>query len=218
MTELRTEEEQIQVIKDWWKKNGSSLLLGIGAALAIIFGWQTWQSHQSQQRSAAASQFATLLNAYADENAENRTETLTYVAKELSSEFAGSAYATYGMLILAQQQLLEKNDVDGAIESLQWARSHVDEKSALNMVVLHRLATAQLAGGLYDEALSTLRKTATTDSFISLFAELEGDILLAKGEHDQARDAYLVARERSFMGRNSLLELKLADLGVGEEV
>ena len=40
MAEMRTEEETVQAIKDWWKKNGSSLLIGVGAALAIVFGWQ----------------------------------------------------------------------------------------------------------------------------------------------------------------------------------
>ena len=29
MAEMRTEEEQIEAIKQWWKKNGSSLLIGI---------------------------------------------------------------------------------------------------------------------------------------------------------------------------------------------
>ncbi len=217
MSELRTEEEQIDAIKDWWKRNGSSLLLGIGAALAIIFGWQAWQSHQSQQRSEAASQFASLLNAYADESDANRTETVAYVAKQLSSEFAGSAYATYGMLVLAQQQLLEENNVKGAIESLQWARGHVEEKSALNMIVLHRLASALLTDGQHDEALATLNTVDITEPFKSLFAELEGDILMANGELDQARDAYLVARQNSLTGRNGLLELKLANLGVGED-
>ena len=66
MAELRTEEEQIQAIKDWWKKNGSSLLIGIGAALAIVFGWQAWQNSQAQQRTEAANQFANLLNAFSD--------------------------------------------------------------------------------------------------------------------------------------------------------
>ena len=47
MAELRTEEEQIEAIKRWWKKNGSSLLLGIALALAIVFGWQAWQNHQA---------------------------------------------------------------------------------------------------------------------------------------------------------------------------
>jgi len=44
MAELRTDEEQVEAIKQWWKNNGSSLLIGIGAALAIAFGWQAWQT------------------------------------------------------------------------------------------------------------------------------------------------------------------------------
>ncbi|MDX1458084.1 MAG: tetratricopeptide repeat protein, partial [Marinobacter sp.] len=47
-------------------------------------------------------------------------------------------------------------------------------------------------------------------------AELEGDILLAQGDREAAGEAYLKAREQSRTGRNGLLELKLADLGIGE--
>ena len=50
MAEMRTEEEQIEAIKQWWKKNGSSLLIGVGLALAIVFGWQAWQNHHPISR------------------------------------------------------------------------------------------------------------------------------------------------------------------------
>ena len=87
MAELRTEEEQIQAIKDWWKKNGSSLLIGIGAALAIVFGWQAWQNHQAQQRTEAANQFANLLNAFSDQADETSGETVAFVAQTLREDF-----------------------------------------------------------------------------------------------------------------------------------
>jgi len=44
---------------------------------------------------------------------------------------------------------------------------------------------------------------------------LRGDILLAKGDQNGARDAYLTAREQGEENRSGVLQLKLADLGVG---
>ena len=50
-----------------------------------------------------------------------------------------------------------------------------------------------------------------------MYSELRGDILLAQGDKEGAREAYLAAREQSQQGRSGILELKLADLGVGED-
>lgn len=214
MAELRTEEEQIQAIKDWWKKNGSSLLIGIGAALALVFGWQAWQNHQQTQRTEAASQFANLLNAYSDQSDEKSGETVAFVAGNLKEEFADSAYAVYGMLLLARQQLMDEGDVAAAIESLQWAQDKADDGSAMSFVIRNRLARAQFAAEQHDEALATLDGAGDNEAFAAIYSELRGDILLAQGDRDGAKKAYLAAREQSQQGRSGVLELKLSDLGV----
>lgn len=216
MAELRTEEEQVQAIKDWWKKNGSSLLIGIGAALAIVFGWQAWQNHEAQQRTEAANQFANLLNAFSDQADETSGETVAFVAQTLRDDYTDSAYAVYGNLLLARQQLMD-GDSEAAVESLEWALEKSGEQQALTLVVRSRLARAQFDAGQYDEALATIDEAADADSFNAIFSELRGDILLAQGDRDGARDAYLAAREQSQQGRSGILELKLSDLGVGED-
>jgi len=216
MAEMRTEEETVQAIKDWWKKNGSSLLIGVGAALAIVFGWQAWQNHQMQQRTEAASQFAELINAYSDESDENRADTVAYVAENLREEYSDSAFAIYGMLMLARQQVMDQGDPEGAIESLTWAQEKAGESGALAMVIRNRLARAQFAAEQYEEALATIEGTDNTGSFGAIFTELKGDILLAQGNREGAREAYLAAREMNQQGRSGILELKLSDLGVEE--
>lgn len=216
MAELRTEEEQVQAIKDWWKKNGSSLLIGIGAALAIVFGWQAWQNHEAQQRTEAANQFANLLNAFSDQADETSGETVAFVAQTLRDDYTDSAYAVYGNLLLARQQLMDGESA-AAVESLEWALEKSGEQQALTLVVRSRLARAQFDAGQFDEALATIDEAADADSFNAIFSELRGDILLAQGDRDGARDAYLAAREQSQQGRSGILELKLSDLGVGED-
>ncbi|GHD47726.1 Putative negative regulator of RcsB-dependent stress response [Marinobacter persicus] len=211
MAELRTEEEQIQAIKDWWKRNGSSLLIGIGAALAIVFGWQGWQNHQAQQRAEAAKEFANLLNAA---SAGDDQETVSFVAQTLRNDYTDSAYAIYGNLVLARQQMMVSDDPEAAIESLDWALSQASDYPALTNVIRNRLARAQLAAGNHDAALATVDQAGASDAFGPIFSELRGDIQLAKGDRDAARQAYLQAREQG--GQNSsILELKLSDLGVG---
>lgn len=216
MAELRTEEEQVQAIKDWWKKNGSSLLIGIGAALAIVFGWQAWQNHEAQQRTEAANQFASLLNAFGDQADETSGDTVAFVAETLREDYSDSAYAVYGNLILARQQLMD-GESEAAIDSLNWALDKTGDQQALELVVRSRLARAQFDAGQYDEALATVDGAAEADSFAAIFSELRGDILLAQGDRDGAREAYLAAREQSQQGRSGILELKLSDLGVGED-
>ena len=217
MAEMRTDEETVQALKDWWKKNGASLLIGVGAALAIVFGWQAWQNQQMQHRTEAASQFANLINTYTDESQENRAETVEFVASTLREDYADSAYAIYGSLILAKQQLMDQNDAEAAISTLEWANGQADQSSPLSLIIRSRLARAQFDVEQYDAALSTIDGAANADSFAPILSELRGDILLAQGSTKQAREAYLKAREQSGAGRSGVLELKLADLGVGEE-
>lgn len=211
MAELRTDEEQVQAIKEWWKKNGSSLLIGIGAALAIVFGWQAWQNHQAQERAEAANQFASLLNAF---SAGEDQETVEFVAETLRNDYAGSAYAIYGNLVLAGQQMMAQKDPAAAADSLTWALEKAADYPALVMVIRNRLARAQFAAGDYQAALTTLDNAGEAGAFAPVLLELRGDIRLAMGERDAARDAYLAAREQS-QQPDSILELKLSDLGVG---
>lgn len=218
MAELRTDEEQVEAIKNWWKKNGSSLLIGIVAALAIVFGWQSWQDSQAEKRSLAATQFSSLVNSLSESDDEKRIETVSYLAKELQADFESSAYTIYATLILAQQQLMDQSDPEAAEASLEWAHARVEPGSALELIVRSRLAQAQFAASRHDDALETLNGAGETGEFAEIYLELEGDILLAKGDRAAAEEAYRSAREASTTGQNGILQLKLSDLAVGEDV
>jgi predicted negative regulator of RcsB-dependent stress response len=216
MAEMRTDEEQIEAIKNWWKKNGTSLLIGIAVALAIVFGWQAWQAKQAEARAQAAAHYSNLLNAHESNSAES-FETVSYIAEKLREEFEDSAYAVYGNLILAQTQMMDQNDAEGAIKALTWAHGKVAADGPVEPIVRHRLAQAQFSAGNTAEALGTVRGAAGDDHFVGLFAELEGDILLADGDRAGAREAYQRARDAMEGQNTGLLSLKLADLAVAEE-
>ena len=44
-----TEEEQVEKIKDMWRRHGMPLLTGVAIALAGVFGWQAWNNYQDTQ-------------------------------------------------------------------------------------------------------------------------------------------------------------------------
>ena len=48
MAELLSEDEQVEAIKQWLKKNGPGIVAGIAIGLAAIGGWRWWQNYQSQ--------------------------------------------------------------------------------------------------------------------------------------------------------------------------
>lgn len=214
--ELRSEEEQVAAIKEWWKKNGSALLIGIGAALAIVFGWQAWQQHQAEQVSLAASKYQQLLAAANQSGNEEQEKTISFVANQLQEEHEDSAYAVYGTLILASHQFSEKNDPEAAVDSYKWALARASD-GPLKTVINQRLAQAQFAADDAEGALETLRSVDNPGQFKALYAELEGDILRAQGDMDGAREAYLAAREASGPQPNPILELKMADMAIGED-
>lgn len=215
MAELRTEEEQIEAIKNWWKKNGSSILIGIGAALAIVFGWQAWQNHQANQQAEAANAFNSLIEAARQPSTEENRGTLAYLAEQLKSDHPRTGYAVYASMLLAHQQMMDEDDPAAAQASLQWALDRVERGSALELLVRTRLGRAQFAAGDHDGALATIRGVSNAGNFTPLLAELEGDVLMAAGDRDGAREAYLRALDASGQGAIGLLQLKLADLGIG---
>ncbi|GGY66517.1 YfgM family protein [Marinobacter zhanjiangensis] len=218
MAEMRTEEEQIEAIKQWWKKNGSSLLIGIGLALALVFGWQAWQNHQANKQAEAAADFAELMQQAQQASGEEDRESVTYLANQVREQHGDTTYAVYAMLILANQQMMADGDPAAAAETLQWALDQSGSSDALSLVVRTRLARAQYGAGELDDALATVRGADDTGAFEGLLAELEGDILVASGDTAGAEEAYLRARDSGRMeGSIGLLQRKLDNLAIGSD-
>ena len=66
MAELRSEEEQLEVVKRWWKENGTSLIAGAVLAAAGVFGWNAWQNYQEGKSEAASARYQQLINMTAE--------------------------------------------------------------------------------------------------------------------------------------------------------
>ena len=97
MAELRTEEEQVEAIKKWWKENGTTLILTVVIVFSGWFGWNFWQD-QKQQTQENASQLYNQLVQTAVQPAvtEAGLNNMKALATELKTEYAGTSYAEFG--------------------------------------------------------------------------------------------------------------------------
>ena len=59
-----SEQEQIEAIKSWWRRHGSTLLITLALLLAAYWGWQLWQKQQADSQARAAALYQNMEQAY----------------------------------------------------------------------------------------------------------------------------------------------------------
>jgi predicted negative regulator of RcsB-dependent stress response len=176
------DEAQLEQLQRWWKENWLPLASGLALGLAAIFGWQAWTRHQDMQAGAASHLFEDLRRAV---DAGKFDEAVPMAAR-LQQDFAGTPYAVDGQLKMAQAAF-DDGKLDDASARLQWAEQNAKDDAMRSLVKL-RLARVLWQQAKPDDALQLLNNAEP--AYAPLVAELRGDILLAKGDRNGARDAY----------------------------
>lgn len=213
MSELKTEEEQIEAFKTWWKKNGTILVIVVAIAIGGYFGWQAWQRSQATHLSEASALYQSMLQSSSDLTKEDNQKTVAYIANQLKDDYSDTGYAMFGQLMLANLDV-QKKEYDKAITSLEGVVKQTDDASFKAIANL-RIARILTQKADYDKALSTLDNVTQTE-FLAQRQELTGDIYLLQGKRDDARVAYQKASDALGKGVNRpLLEIKLKDLVKG---
>lgn len=193
MNELRTEDEQIDAIRQFFAKEGKNIVLAIVVAIAAIFGFQGWQQSQQTAKEAASLYYSDLSGkvTIGQKLSEEDRAAFDKTFAKLLEEYPDSVYASYATLLKAKLEV-DGNDLNAAGSSLQWV---IDAKANDDLVALAALRKAQvlLALDKLDEALLLL--SGNSGPFVSEFAELKGDVLLQQGNNEQALEAYKAAKE-----------------------
>lgn len=215
MSDMRTEEEQVEALKNWWKENGKSLLLGIALTLAVVFGWKGWQNNQQVTAENGAVVYQNLVQAVALASAPQATEdqrtTATHLAKSLKEEFGDTAYARFGALFSARLYV-DSGDYSAALSELDWVLAQSPD-DVMKTVASMRKARVMAAMGDVEPAV-TLLESLKSPSFSVSIAELKGDLYRQLGDLDKARNAYQGAVADAPQGTRPLLNLKLDSLAV----
>jgi len=178
------EQEQLEALKQWWRRYGSALLGVVTVVLIAVAGWNAWRWYQDHQAGQAMGYFEALEDAARHNDAESLAR-LKAAAQTLREDFARTPYANRGAL-LAAQALYAQQDYDAARAQLEWVAKGKD--TALAAVARLRLAGVLLDQQRYDEALAQLSRPPA--AFVALYADRRGDVLAAQGKHNEARQAW----------------------------
>ena len=208
---MHSEEEQLESLKEWWSKNGKSMIIGAVVAIAGVGGWKGWENHQLSQAESASQLYTELSQVVMSSTGDQRQQQADELIKRLTSEFDGSVYSDYARLFAARLAV-ERDALDEAQAHLRGALD-TTKIDAIELVVRLRLARILNSQEKIEEALSLL-DVADAGGFTAEFQSLRGDLLMSKGDALQAREAYQRALDanRSTGESTPLVEMKLDSL------
>ncbi len=208
--ELYDEHEQSERVRKWIKEYGFSLVLGLVLAFSGIFGFRYWQDHQAGQRQLAAEYFDVIqseLDARSLQFAQEQFE-------QMRDSVPRSAYVGLAGLNMAAAYV-----EDGQLApAARIYREILEQRRFENLwpIATLRLARVLVAQGDLEDARGLISGTPPV-GFKAEWAELRGDIYMARGDLDQARLAYREALE-NLTGRaagRGVLEIKIDATGPG---
>lgn len=202
MDVYKTEEEQVQAIKQWWKENAFSLIAGIVIGGVILAGYKYWTETKQNQAQRASVIYSVVLSSGNDKT--NNTEVL-------KADYSSTPYAALAALLLAKDNVLA-NEVEKAITQLKWVADN-NHDSGIQHIAQQRLARLYLSQNNIESA-EALIKGVKMDGFASTYNEIRGDINLSKKLPAQAKEYYRLALDSLAQGdkRYDIIKMKLDDL------
>lgn len=202
------EQEQLDAVKQFWKRHGTLISGLLIAGLLAYSGWTGWNWWQQQQATQASAMFDELDKAVEAADLAK----VTQVFGDLKTQYPKTTYAQQGGLLAAKVQA-EKGQAEAAQAALDWVSREATEPEYQTIARL-RLAGLLLDGKKYDEALKQLA-AATAPGFEALVADRRGDVQMAQGQVDDAKASYTQAWQAMDpkIEYRRLIEAKLAALG-----
>lgn len=211
-----SEEEQLEVMKRWWKDYGKTIIIAVLIAVVGYFGFTTWKDQQRQKAEKASETYEQLLKLVNVEAGKTLSEadraTINHLAEELKDSNSTSMYAHSAAFFLAKLAVND-NKLEVAADELKWVLSAKPDTATEQLARL-RLARVLTAQAAYADALAQLSPEPAA-AFTAEYAEARGDILKLQGDLDAARTAYekaLAATDPQQQERFMLLQMKVDDL------
>ena len=200
----KTEEQQFEEAKNWFKENSTPILLAIFVFATASFGWNFWKSHQAESAIQASISYQATMEAYEQDPVKNQP----LVAKFLE-EAKGTNYAIF-MQLEEAKNAVAKGDFSVAKSQLQAALNEVKDPS-LQSIIRFRLAAVDFQLKEFDSALANLEqvKDQAWDARKQLFI---ADLLVAKGDKEAAKSAYEQIKAKMSGQERELIELKINNL------
>lgn len=179
-----TDEQQADLIRQWFRENGFFALGGIGLGLAALLGWDQWQAYETRQAEEASGIYEELVGKIRA-NSQNEANALL---TELASGYSGSPYIDQARLRLTKLAL-DRNDFEVAASYLESIIAQSSSDEILHIARI-RLARIRLQQEQYDAALAALERADTDSAFYAQVNAVRGDIYVVMNRTDEALAAY----------------------------
>ena len=207
MADYLSEEEQLDRLKNWWDKNGTSIIVGVVLVVGGLGGWRWYDSAKTQELQAASELYESYLVADADARSD--------LASKLQAEFGDTSYATFVLLLRAKEEA-DAEQLDEAIATLRQVADG-GAHPLLRDIVRMRLARLLREQDDSEAALAVLAEVETQGYRIAVL-ELKGDIHLAAGDRALAHEAYAAAFAEVGEGdQRPILQFKVDDTAPPQE-
>lgn len=207
MADYQTDEEKVEAIKQWWKENGASVVLGVVVGVGVIFGWRAWQGYEDGQAQQASATFEQLL-AVASRDPVDPTAVYR-LGERLQDDYGSTPYPALAALVEARVAFKDGNG-EQAKQALERAMAEAPDP-AIDTIAALRLARLLIGEQDLAGAKAILQDREISEAFAGELAALQGDIAAAEGDIVAAQAAYRQAIERG-ASQAWLIEMKLADL------
>lgn len=207
MTEHLSDQEQIQMLKSWWKQYGMSLVIGLCVFLSASYGWRYWQQYLTHQKETASLIYSEVINL----NDMNKVDEVKLLTENLLKDYPRTVYASLAALTVAKDAV-EAGKLADAEEKLQWVVEHGKQKT-LQQLAQIRLARVLLADKKPTQALAVLSKLEAATALKAEAAEVRGDILVVLGKKAEALQAYqnALAINKAKGTESPLLQMKIQE-------
>ena len=207
-----TEEEQIEILKRWWKEHGKFIVTTVLAAVIGYFAWTASQDKQRAIAEEASMSYESLLKIVKVEPGKTLTDadrvTAEHIAGELKEKNSKTMYAFSAAFFLAKLAV-DSGNLDKAISELQWILSAKPDAATAQLAHV-RLARVLIAKEAYADAMAQI-SDEPSKAFASEYAEVRGDILSAQGNKEAALTAYekaLSETDSQQQERTTVLQMK----------
>jgi predicted negative regulator of RcsB-dependent stress response len=214
MSDLYDTHEQGERVKSWLRENGSAIVMGLVLAFGLMFGFKQWQVWETSKRQQASAEYQVLAKFIEADNMDAAVPNY----EVLKGEYPKSAYTSMAAMMMAKARL-NAGQLDLAVADLTHAMNNA-KPEPLRVIARERLARVRLSQGDTDAALELLEGAPSKVGFEAQFAEIRGDIHLAKGETELAIQSYQASLEalEEGVGNRQVLTIKLEALGAAEVV
>lgn len=201
-----TEEQQVERLKEWWKENGTPLVIGAALGLTGFLGWKYWEHKQVAYQEAASDLYVKVSDILETEKKEGLAES----AEAVKSQYPKSSYAILSAFQLAKLAV-ENKSLDKAKSELNWViNNHKNNELATTAKI--RLARILIEQEKFTEALPLLEMESES-GYYALANMVKGNALIAMGKNEEALAAYKIASaDKGIIARNPTLKIKVDEL------